>query len=1630
MSINIEGAKEHNLQDIDVQIGDGLTAVTGVSGSGKTSLVFDTLYHEARRRFQEVYSIGTAAQRLSPAQVDRITGLGPAVAVGQNLLNRNPNSTLASATGILPFLRIFYTRYGKRACPNCGHESVIRTQDEIVDHLLNKAGQGSVSLWVSLMRGVRGSHSTLLRYLVQEFGKGALQVDNQVYVQGYALDPAQPHDFSVRIGVYGPDLTPVEVRAALRRVRALGSRLLLVQFGPETETMSLGSVCAGCGHRIAELQPTHFNRSCSHCDGAGCERCFQTGLFPAAAAVRWQNLSLPALLSRSVEDAEVLLKRAQDGRLRSEILRRLEALLQVGLGYLTLNRSSPSLSRGEAQRSRLAVTLTSKLEDMLHIFDEPTIGQHPADTKRFLPVLRALPGPVVYVEHDRDATAFADRVIDLGPGAGAQGGRVIFSGSPAELWHADTPSGRFFSGRQHLPIPDARAEAHEFLEVRGAFQHNLRNIDVRFPVGRLTAVTGVSGSGKSTLTEDVLAASLNATEAIGCQSIVGDLLKPVLVDQSPIGRNPRSNPATYTQLSSIMRDLFAGATGLSASYFSFNRSEGACASCDGLGAVEIKMRYLPSTWIPCSVCDGLRFNEEVLAARIDFDDQLLSIADIYRMAVSDISSLIASTPSLPFAKRRSAQRVLQALVDVGLGYLALGQPSPTLSGGEAQRVKLAKFLGRRTLSRSLLILDEPTTGLHPHDVSRLLHILQRLVETGGTVIMVEHNLDVVRAADWIIDLGPGAGPSGGSVLYEGPAAGLGEVTNSPTAQALNEDRYTAVLPKGLTENSPLRSAEIIVKNATIHNLQGVDVAFPKRALTVVTGVSGSGKSSLVKDVLEAEARRRFLESLSLYERQGTREGDGANVDSVTGLGVAIGIGHQTNRRLQDQRATVGIATEISRHLAALLTWAGDCHCHTCGKQMKRETVRDFVGWLCAECRQQILAKPRLFSPNTYAAACQTCNGIGTLQIPNPAKLIIHPEKPLCDGAMYSPGFFPKGYLCKPLNHGYDMVRALAQRYNFDPEKTPWNEMSTSAQNAFLFGDEEPLHVTFRSRIRSDDREFLFPGFYGFIRDWDVGGTYTNTKPCPSCNGAKLRPEYLAVTLAGYNVHQLSSISLAELSEILGNVQLPKTDSPQAKLAQSALEMVSRRLLFLLRVGLGYLHLDRLTATLSAGEAQRIKLAGLLGSGLTSLTLLLDEPTRGLHSAEVDALKEALFDLRDEGNTVIVVEHDPLLMKAADHLIDIGPGAGTAGGRIVGQGTLEEIIAQDSPTGRWLRSTYYPEPQKPHRQPYNWLVIEGARANNLQGDEVRLPLGTLIGICGVSGSGKSTLLIDTLGRYLAPKKQTTSVAYEPLEPGEFDSIIGEPQRTLILSQARAGITSPLAFLGLEQPLRKLFAMTAQAFALGLTNDNFRRNCSACKGRGLLSFDMDFLPAVHEPCETCRGTGFLPEAWQVKWRDISLPDLIALTIDEVFTIVKDQLPLARNLEAAREVGLGYLVLRQPGFALSGGEVQRLRIAKELARKTKSQTLYILDEPTVGLHLDDVHNLLEILNRLVDRGHTVIVIEHHTSLLAACDWLLEFGPGGGPDGGRLIASGPPQMLAQGQTPTAPYLREALSLGEEIES
>ncbi|MGW7680167.1 hypothetical protein ACWGID_05470 [Kribbella sp. NPDC054772] len=1551
--LDVYGAAEHNLRDVDVSFGPGLTAVVGVSGSGKSSLAFDVVHAEAHRRFVETLALGGNSARVPAAQVRRIDGLGPAVAVAQNVLNRNPASTLATSVGLHPFLRILYSRFAEVQCPRCDVPiRALSAEERLTTALDLLAQRDELDVEVAIVRGLTGSHARLLAGIRGQFAH--VSVDGREWAAGRAprLDPALPHDVVVRVATLRSDQSAAEVRAMLEHADALGRPEVLLGGTPVLRA----PICPRCGAWVRPLAPSAFrgdHDTSSH----------------RIAGVTFQEL-MGRPVTEALEFVEQLPLGSRARRVQDELLRRLRPLEQLGLGYVALDRSMPTLSRGEAQRTRLAVVLSGRLEDLLHVLDEPTIGLHHSDLSRLLDAVVALPGPVLMVEHDPLAVAMADDVVEIGPGGGDAGGRLVFQGPPAELWRADTASGRSFAtgARQQR---SRRPLSADRIRIAGATLRNLRDVDCEIPLGALTVITGPSGAGKTTLSREVLLASLRERGPVGCAAFDGPVIRARAVDQAPLGNNPRSNPATYTKVLDRIRDVFATETGRSASDFTFNRAEGACPDCEGMGSVAINLSqvstsYVAPIWVPCEACDGRRYRPEVLEATWAGR----SIADVLELSVDEAVAVFAEHPAVT--------RILKPLQEVGLGYLTLGQASPSLSGGEAQRVRLAREVAKAKAGE-LLLLDEPTTGLHPGDLDRLLAVFDRLTDSGCTVVVVEHQPDVIAAADWRVDLGPAGGPDGGRLQHCGPPV---------------PEEQPRVRPRAAPRTDRRSSAAVRVRGARAHNLQGVDVDFAKGRFSVVTGVSGSGKSSLVHDVLESEATRRLLECLSVYERQSVREGPEAPVDSVTGLGPTIGIdpsglsfdGQGPGFYVWDaDRVTVGRSSDLDRLLAVIIARAGVRTCLGCGRDaVRRTSPKPDRTWLCGDCgTSAVPIEPRQLV-GSPVSNCPQCLGLGVEREFEFATLIVHPDVPIPAGVFAGSlsWFRATGGMEAPM-------RSLAERYRFDLDHTPWEELSDEASNAVLYGDAS------------------WTGLNSWARN-DVGGKDSIGFPCRECDGRRLRSPYLSIRVGGRARDELFASPLAEVEAVLDSMGEP--DDPQAADARTT---ALQRLGFLRAVGLGYLQLNRSTWTLSAGEAQRIKLASVVGGGLVGMTVLLDEPSRGLHPSEVTALTRTLTELRSAGNTVIAVEHDPIVIRAADDVIEIGPGPGRAGGR---------LIALDHPQSvtRAVLDGRFPAPRRDRRrEPAGWMQITGARENNLDGVDVRVPLGVLVGVCGVSGSGKSSLVVDTLALGLTrPKTNIPGRGVIRVRPGDHDGITGAPERVVVADQSRAEVASPGMYLGLIGAVRKEFAGEQ-----GITVKDLTYGCDACKGKGIWKQDMSFLPSVAQTCEACGGTGYRREAAGLLHRGRTLPDIESLTIAELVDEWGDIDTVRRIGGAAVALGLGYLVLRQPGWSLSGGEAQRLKLTKEFARPAKAGSLYLLDEPTVGLQATDVAVLVSALDTLVAAGNSVLVVEHDPAFLACCDWLIELGPGAGPDGGRIVFEGSPEALAGAGTCTAPHLAEVLS-------
>jgi len=829
-SIIIRGAREHNLKNLDVQIPrDKLVVITGLSGSGKSSLAFDTIYAEGQRRYVESLSAYARQflEQMGKPDVDSIEGLSPAISIEQKSTSHNPRSTVGTVTEIYDYLRLLFARVGHPFCFTCGEEITAQTVQQMVDAIQTLPEGVKFQILAPIVRGRKGEYRKELLDM-RRAGYVRARIDGKIVDLGedISLNKQKKHTIEVvvdRLIMKTGDTLSRRLAESVESALKLADGLVgVLTDGDDVRLYSEQLACIRCGVSYPEITPRIFSfnsphGACPACDGIGyavtpgcpeeedftlldqCPVCHGARLKPESLSVRINQQSIADVTRLSVRAAgdffESLKLTERETfiaqRILKEIRERLGFLNNVGLDYLTLDRPAATLSGGEGQRIRLATQIGSGLVGVLYILDEPSIGLHQRDNRRLLQTLirlRDLGNTVVVVEHDAETMAAADHIIDMGPGAGAHGGRIIAQGTPKQVM-ADPASltGKYLRGETLVTLPTRRRTPKGFVSVVGADKHNLKNITTMFPLGLLTCVTGVSGSGKSTLVLEVLFHSLSQLlyqkkpKIDGCKTLMGveALDKVIDIDQSPIGRTPRSNPATYTGLFTFIRDLFTNlpesrVRGYKAGRYSFNVKGGRCEACEGDGLIKIEMHFLPDIYVTCEVCKGQRYNRETLDIR--YKDR--NIADILNMTVDEA---VVFFEHIPFIRRK-----LDTLHDVGLHYVKLGQSATTLSGGEAQRVKLSRELSKRPTGRTLYILDEPTTGLHFADIQRLLDVLNRLVETGNTVLVIEHNLDVIKNADWIIDLGPEGGDRGGEIVVAGTPRDVARHARSYTGQVLKE----------------------------------------------------------------------------------------------------------------------------------------------------------------------------------------------------------------------------------------------------------------------------------------------------------------------------------------------------------------------------------------------------------------------------------------------------------------------------------------------------------------------------------------------------------------------------------------------------------------------------------------------------------------------------------------------------------------------------------------------------------------------------------------------------------------------------------------------------------------------------
>ena len=1420
-----------------------------------------------------------------------------------------------------------------------------------------------------------------------------------------------------------------------------------------------------------------------------CPTCEGKRLSPAALSVKFHGHSIDTLTACSIEENVRFFKEltldAQEEHIGKDLFReiqeRLYFLNEVGVGYLDLQRSAATLSGGEGQRIRLASQIGSGLQGVLYVLDEPSIGLHQSDNQKLihtLELLRNRGNTVLVVEHDEETIAAADHLVDLGPTAGEHGGYLVAQGSLQDIIaEPESITGQFLAGVQQIDIPESRrSEPSGMLSIHNAHLNNLQNLDVKIPLGMFVALAGVSGSGQSSLVHGVLKDALQyhlkkrkkADETyearFGDVKGLEDIDRFIEITQNPIGRTPRSNPATYSKAFDLIRDLFtqmpeSKVRGYSKGRFSFNVKGGRCGECSGSGLKTIEMQFLSNVSIPCEVCSGKRFNTETL--QIFYKEQ--TIHDVLEMTVDHALDFFSVIPKL--------QKILHTLQQVGLGYIRLGQSSTTLSGGEAQRLKLASELRKPATGKTLYILDEPTTGLHFQDIRVLLHCLQQLVNQGNSILVIEHNLDVLKVADHIIELGPGGGHYGGKIVCEGTpetlvasnslTGGFLKEVLEPVKKVLEYSReaeppcmHSVAEPRN-ENNGKMSSGGIkdcIIKGASKNNLRHIDVQIPANQITVITGVSGSGKTSLAIDTIFAEGQARYVESLSTYARRFLGRMDKAPVDSIEGLAPAIAITQNNSGR--SPRSTVATSTEIYDYLRLLYARIGIAHCHKCGAVLESYTptrAARFCESNYAEERMEILAPlyiPRsskgllLDHPKHLTATVGTLIQRGFTRIYVGQKMFrleewedLKPKPSLTKSTVVDLVIdrlrcsqTPQLRLVEAFESAFQQGHGLLKlRFPDGPPKNFYNSSSSKGSNkksrkkapARLFSEQAAcVECDVFQKGELSPRMFSFNSHVGACVECDGLGEIKKRKVpavCSSCDGERLNPEARSVLIQGKNITQFCNHSIHQAQSKIEDWTLSEQ---QQLIAEQALKEIQSRLGFLNDVGLDYLTLNQKSETLSGGESQRIRLASQMGTGLMGVMYILDEPTLGLHPRDTARLLHTLQQLRDLGNTIILVEHDLETIQSADYLIDIGPGAGHYGGRLVAEGSPHSFMDfnsnQESLTADYLKGCKSIETPLQRRcaNKNQYLTVKGAEANNLKNIDVAFPLGVLTVVTGVSGSGKSSLLIDVLQSELQNKMQDKKKTV-----GKHKSITGlqHIEQMVVVDQSPIGRTprsNPATYTQVLSPIRDLFAQMTVAKQKGYSKRRFSFNvpegrCPACEGQGFQSIEMHFLSDIWLQCEVCKGKRYNPETLSVLFRGHSIADVLNLEVDRAVELFEKQPRILRLCKGLQDVGLGYMKLGQAGNTLSGGEAQRLKLAAELSKRNTGDTLYLLDEPTTGLHIHDVARLLQVLNRLVEQGNTVIVIEHNLEVIKTADHLIDLGPEGGVKGGNLVFAGSPEDI-----------------------
>ncbi|MCE7993636.1 MAG: ATP-binding cassette domain-containing protein [Roseivirga sp.] len=1587
--IVIQGARTNNLKNISLSIPHNkFIVVTGVSGSGKSSLVFDIIAQEGQRRYFETLP-SFARQfmgKLNRPDVDEIEGLSPVIAIGQYTTGMHARSTVGTMSDIYDLLRLLFARTGitskdielSRAlfsfnseagkCKHCGGIGAAEQID------LNK-------LIVFPEKTIReGALAPTLPTGYIMYSQVTIDVLNQVCMaEGFSVDIPwnKLTDQQREVILYGSDKIKVPFGK-----HSLESRLKWtgIKARPREEGYYKGMIPI-----MSDILRRDRNANIlKYVHAVTCPKCNGARLNNDALSVSVQGKSIAEIAILELNELKSWIQSNTWGAVGKEIVQKIESqvdlLEDLGLGHLTLDRSSKSLRASEIQRIRVANQISAPLSDVLYVFDEPSIGLHRKESDRLIEHFKQLVkkgNTVIVVEHDLDTIASADHIIEIGPGAGINGGNLIFNGSFSAFSQKDelkeiSPTYRAIKSLVERSDPPSKPAGNS-ISLFGCTERNLKRIDVNFQLGKLNVVSGRSGAGKSSLVKGTLLKAVQQQLGIEVgeparltrHENIDAINKLIFIDHSPIGKTPRSNPATYLGLSDHIRDLFAGlpeskSQGFTRSRFSFNNKGGRCETCQGAGKTQIGMHFLGNVDLVCGTCNGDRFNEETL--RIKYNG--LSIADCYKLSVNEATTI--------FADQKKILTGLTVLQGTGLGYLTLGQSSTTLSGGEAQRIKIANQLQKKETGATLYVIVEPSIGLHHDDVKSLLQVLDSIKRKGNTIVCIEQNETVIRWSDWHVELGPKGGAGGGNIVYQGiPEENPGNMGNKVKREALL---------KNSNEGKPVVPNEIQLNGVTTHGLKKLDVRIPKNQLTVVTGVSGSGKSSLVYDTLFAESNAIFTESLSTYNRSFLHQSSEAQITSFSGLGPAIGINRKGGA--PSKRSTVGTLSGVYDAFRLLYS------------RIAQHEGENYTA--------------QHFSFNHHLGACPACEGLGLQRKCDPEEVIVSPDRSIWRGAVSANKAM--AYYADADGQFMATLKEVARQKEWDIERS-WHELEEEVKELILYGTGETIwevtwEFTTKSRTGTQALSAKWLGFCNYIDDEYQRKLHNknirnleellHNVECSTCEGSRLKSELLSTSFLGKTIHELSQVSIETCLELISEIDT-KADAVVLAISKVVLPTVRESLKTLVDLGLGYLNLNRAVSSLSGGERQRVTLAGQLSTHLFGVTYVLDEPTIGLDEQQVTALSKALKRIVDNGNTVVVVEHDPSFIRSADNLIEMGPGAGSFGGEVIYQGKVSDLAkAKYSVTYQLFQAQRVSSKagKKGKGMPFG---IRGAFANNLKNIEVDFCSQHITAVKGVSGSGKSSLIKDVLYHSWLKNRPVNCTEVHGLN--QFEEVLLIDQKGL--KQGR--LSTPASYTGIIEQVKTLFSKTELAKRAGLKKTDFsyqskHGKCPVCAGYGKLKTSMDFMSDIWLTCDSCKGLRYNDAILACKFNEHSIGEVLQMTVQEAMEFFGAG-PITDSLGLLKQVGVGHLLLGQSGDTLSGGEAQRLKLATSMLQKRQGSTLYLFDEPSTGLHYFDILQLISVFESIVDRGDTLLFIEHNRTLIESADQVITLGPGSGERGGEVV-------------------------------